>query len=386
MKKENEISEQDWREIITPIYESLPSKQKTYANRTMFQSIALDAVLRSDISSSHGDASRVLNRLYEIYDADANNVPNLLASLKGDLDAYYHNRMDDGRYEKSVFGKLRNKPYCAMFILSYNRPNVNATLKMMESWDDEEVYQNTFVFVQSDQKAEYEKHHPKFYFYAHDVNSVGERFGAVVDFCKHYGISHAIILEDDIAQIRHIKKGGVDSGSHLATREEDLGGVYLKYIAYKGREIMKRYKDVIMVGVRNRVMANNESTSVVGYHEPMKGGCPNMIHFIDVERFYPVWKKIPKEHYTPQSDWAIQCATVSSGKKWAMITGIVKDENNSKSVIGFTGDREALAAEYIKFYNVQDSMTYRRFKDTAMQGVKIFYNSRKEKTDYEKLF
>ena len=69
-----------------------------------------------------------------------------------------------------------------------------------------------------------------------------------------------------------------------------------------------------------------------------------------------------------------------------MITGIVKDENNSKSVIGFTGDREALAAEYIKFYNVQDSMTYRRFKDTAMQGVKIFYNSRKEKTDYEKLF
>ena len=133
-------------------------------------------------------------------------------------------------------------------------------------------------------------------------------------------------------------------------------------------------------------MANNESTSVVGYHEPMKGGCPNMIHFIDVERFYPVWEKIPKEHYTPQSDWAIQCATVSSGKKWAMITGIVKDENNSKSVIGFTGDREALAAEYIKFYNVQDSMTYRRFKDTAMQGVKIFYNSRKEKTDYEKLF
>ena len=94
MKKENEISEKDWREIIAPIYESLPSKQKTYANRTMFQSIALDAVLRSDISSSHGDASKVLNRLYEIYDADANNVPNLLASLKEDLDTYYHNRMD----------------------------------------------------------------------------------------------------------------------------------------------------------------------------------------------------------------------------------------------------------------------------------------------------
>ena len=100
-----------------------------------------------------------------------------------------------------------------------------------------------------------------------------------------------------------------------------------------------------------------------------------MVYFLDVERFYPIYKQIPKEHYSPQYDWAIQCAIVRSKKHWSMITGIVKNEYNSKSVIGFSGDRERLAEEMIRYYGVQDYMSYRRFKDTELQGVKIFYKT-----------
>ena len=101
-----------------------------------------------------------------------------------------------------------------------------------------------------------------------------------------------------------------------------------------------------------------------------------MVYFFDVARFWPIYKSIPAEHYSPQYDWAIQCAVVRARKHWAMITGIVKNEYNSKSVIGFAGDREALAEEMIRYYGVGDSMSYRRFKDTELQGVKIFYSTR----------
>ena len=366
----------EWGDILSTIYSTLPVKAKNYANATLFRSMAVDDVLIQDVVSGVAEVQPVLRSLSESCAFKEQDIE----TLKLALNTYYHNRMNDGRYEQAVFAPLIDKPMPAVFVLSYNRPVNNATLRIMEFWNDDELFDNTVVFVQEDQAEEYKRNHPKFCYHAENVSSVGERFGAVINYCRKNGIPYAMIIEDDIAQIKHIKKGGVDSGSCLATNEEQLGGLYLKYIAYKGQEVMRLHEDVVMVGVRNRVMANHESTSMIGYQEPMRGGCPNMIHYLNIERFYPIWRIIPKEHYTPQSDWAIQCAVVHSGKKWAMITGIVKDENNSKSVIGYTGDREQLAKEYLRYYGVEDVMTYRRFKDTEMQGVKIFYNAKKQRT------
>lgn len=383
MKNIEKISKEEWFEIVSTFYDTLPVKMKNYKNRNIFKSMVLDSILLQDLNDEIKETNDILVSLYSFNEKD---IATSLNSLVMSLDSYYKWRMNDGRYEETVFGKLREKEPIITFILSYNRPEFNATLNLIEKWNDEEVFNNTFIFVQPEQKLAYEKNHPKFLFYAKSVNSVGERFDAVLDFCKENGIRYANIIEDDIGQICHVKKGGVESGSRLSTRQEDLGGLYFKYLGYKGMQIMQDNSDVVIVGVRNRVMANNESTSIIGYHEPMKGGCPNMLYFIDVEKFYPIWKKIPKEHYSPQYDWAIQCAIVAEKKQWAVITGIVKDEYNSKSVIGFKGDREVLAAEYINYYKVQDSMTFRRFKDTAMQGVKIFFNSRKVVYNYDRLF
>ena len=374
----------EWKSEIASIYESFPKKLKNYKNKVLFKSIALDWLLLKDFEEEQPLAFKVVEAVLSL-GSPANS--DSISRLEKGLDEYYAWRRDDGRWEKKTFFSLNNFPIYPTFILSYNRPGRNATLNCFEKWNNSEVFENTMVFIQPEQEDEYKKNHPKFYFYGKSVSSVGERFLEVLKFCKHWGIRYFFILEDDIQQFRYIKKGGVSGNSHLSKTEEDCGSCYLRYYAKTALKMMKYDSLCAFVGLRNRVMANNESSSIIGYHDPMRGGCPNMTYFIDLERFWPIYKIIPKEHYTPQSDWAIQCATVKMGLHWGVITGMVKNEYNSKSVIGFTGDRESLAAEMIHYYGVEDLMSYRRFKDTEMQGVKIFYSPKgyDEKMN-EKLF
>lgn len=362
-----------WKQDIADIYESLPDKLKTYKNKVILKSVALDWLLLKDFGMGNGLAIDVADA---IVDLEADPSEDSIVRLTGRLDSYYASRREDGRWEERTFGSLRKAPMWPVFILSYGRPGKNATLDRIDRWNDPEVYDNTFVFVQPDQEEAYKANHPKFHYYAKAVGSVGERMLEVLKFCRTYGISHCIVLEDDIAEFRHIKKGGVSGNSKISTAEEEWGACYLKYYAQTGLRIMREDPDCVLVGVRNRAMGNNEATSLIGYHDPMRGGCPNMVYFLNVNKFWPIYKSIPAEHYSPQYDWAIQCAIVRARKHWAMITGIVKNEYNSKSVIGFGGDREALADEMIRYYGVQDYMSYRRFKDTEMQGVKIFYSTR----------
>lgn len=362
-----------FKDDIVKIYDGFPDKLKTYKNKCLMKSVALDWLMLQDIEAGNTQAMDAALDLFNLAThATEENIERLIKSL----DIYYASRRENGKWEKRVFGGLKMQFLCPVFILSYGRSERNATLDRIDRWNDAEVYDNTMVFVQPEQEEAYMKHHPKFHYYAKSVNSVGERMLEVLKFCRHWGIKHCIVLEDDIAEFRHIKKGGVSGNSKISTAQEEWGGCYLKYYYSTGLKIMKEDPDCVLVGVRNRAMGNNESTSLIGYHDPMRGGCPNMVYFLDVDKFYPIYKTIPEEHYSPQYDWAIQCAIIRAKKHWSMITGIVKNEYNSKSVIGFSGDRERLAEEMIRYYGVQDYMSYRRFKDTELQGVKLFYSPR----------
>lgn len=362
----------EWKSEVGRLYDALPLKLKNYKWKCVFKSVAVDAVLLNDFANNNPLAFGVLESLYAV---DQSPVIDTLEGLVVSLDKYYAWRRDDGRWEQYTFGGLKNTPMVPTFVLSYGRPGRNATLNRMERWGEEEVFKNVFVFVQPDQKAEYQRNHPQFFFYDQAVNSVGERMMAVLEFCRHWGIRYAIVLEDDIAEFRHIRKGGVSGNSKVSTLEQEWGSAYLKYFAAVGRLAMHNDRDCVLVGMRNRAMCNNESTSLIGYHDPMRGGCPNMVYFLDVKRFYPIYKTIPREHYSPQYDWAIQCAIVRARKHWVMVTGVVKNEYNSRSVIAYGGDREALAQNYLDYYGVGDVMSYRKFKNTELQGVKIFYSS-----------
>lgn len=379
----NEI--EDWKQRINKIYKSLPDKYKIYKWKTCFKSIALDYVLLVDIIDGDKFACDIEKFLSKLEKKDDEKVDNLLNTLVNSLDAYYLSRRDTGRWEKINFGFLEDEPFPKIFVLSYKRWDRNYTLEMLEKWNDSEVFKNTTVFIQKDQKELYKKHHPKFNYYTKDVETVGERFQAVLDFCIAKNIKRAIIMEDEIVNFYHLKKGGVDDKNKLCPNEENLGSVYMKYFASLGNKLMKEDKDLVLLGTRNRVMAQNESTSIIGHHDFMRGGCPNLVYYVDVERLYPIYKQIPKEHYTPQYDWAIQCSIVSNNKHWVMVTGIAKDEHIGNSVIGYDGNREKIAEEMISYYHVEDFMTYRRFSNTKLQGVKIFYNNR-SKNKQDELF
>lgn len=375
----------EWRKEVSSIYEELPSELKNYRVKGILKSIALDPIILQDFAVDNELAVESIRQLFELREDPSKEKIERLVSA---LDNYYGFRREDGRWEEYVFGRLSSYELPPVFVLSYNRPAKNATLDRLDQWNDDEVYSKTTVFVQPEQLEAYKKNHPKFNYFAKSVGSVGERMKEVLKFCKRKGIRYCIVLEDDIAEFRHIKKGGVDGGSKISTTEEDWGGAYLKYYAKQSMKVMKEDPDCVLVGMRNRTMGNNESTSIIGYHDPMRGGCPNMVYFLDVEKFSPIYDTIPAEHYSPQYDWAIQCAIVRENKHWSIITGIVKNEYNSKSVICFSGDREQLAEEYLRYYGVEEQMNYRRFKDTELQGVKIFYKTGnyKEINCTEKLF
>lgn len=367
---------QDWKHRINEIYNSLPEKYKTYKWKTCFKSIALDYVLLVDIIDGNKLALDIEKSLAKLEKKIDISTSDKLDVLVNSLDAYYLSRRDSGRWEKINFGFLEDEPCPKIFVLSYKRWDRNFTLEMLEKWNDSEVFKNTTVFVQKDQKEKYKKNHPNFNYYAKDVETVGERFKAVLDFCRRGNIKRAIIMEDEIVNFYHIKKGGVNDGNKLCPNQENLGSVYMKYFASLGNRLMKDDKKLVLLGIRNRVMAQNESTSIIGHHDSMRGGCPNLVYYVDVERLYPVYNKIPQEHYSPQYDWALQCSIVSNDKHWVMVTGIAKDEHRGKSVICYDGNREKIAEEMISYYNVEDLMTYRKFINTELQGVKIFYKNK----------
>lgn len=362
----------EWREEISCIYEELPKTLKNYKVKTTLKSVALDPIILQDFADDNELAVESIRQLFRLReDASKEQIERLISALNN----YYSFRREDGRWENYVFGRLSSYELPPIFVLSYNRPARNATLDRLDKWNSKEVFKKTTVFVQPEQLEAYRTNHPNYNYIGKSVGSVGERMKEVLKYCKKKSIRYCIVLEDDIAEFRHIKKGGVDGGSKISTTEEDWGGAYLKYFAKQSMKIMKQDSHCVLTGIRNRTMGNNESTSLIGYHDPMRGGCPNMAYFLDVEKFKEIYDKIPAEHYSPQYDWAIQCAIVRDNKHWAVITGIVKDEYISKSVIGYSGDREKLAEEYLCYYGVEDKMNYRRFKDTELQGVKIFYKT-----------
>ena len=363
----------DWKQEIEDIYSLLPDKLHNYPQKCMLKSVALDWLLLEDISNGIPEAVSAGTELYGLQTSPDKEQYNRLYEA---LNKYYLWRRDDGRWESKLFGRLAKKPLFPIFIMSYNRPNKNATLDLLDKWNSKDLYENTFVFVQEDQEEEYRKYHPKYNYVGKNVNSVGERCMEILKICKKLRIKYAVILEDDIYEFRHVKKGGVDGSSKMSLRSEDYGDGYLKFLMYYGLKAMRADKDCVLVGMRNRVMCNNEATSIIGFHDPMRGGCPNMVYFVDVDKFYPIYRQIPEEHYSPQYDWAIQCSIIKNNKHWAMITGCCKGENVGKSVIKFSGDRIELAKQYIEYYGVQDAMSWKKFEGTELEGVKLFYSTK----------
>lgn len=362
---------ENWTKKVRSIYENMPETLKAHRPEIVFESIALDDILMLDVAVRKKPlAVKLGNTIAKMKEYP---VRENLKQLYEDYSAYLLERRDEGEFEHKRMENYKKKPVLPTFVLSYGRPEKNSTLECMEKWDDQEVYNNTLVFTDNSQIEAYKKNHPKWKYYAKDCKNVGERFGEVLKYCKAHGHRYALILEDDVDRFCYIKKGGIDFNSKCNKVNEEYDSAYIRYWAHKGKELLENDPDTVLIGMRNRVCCHAEVTSIIGYQYGMRGGCPNLGFFIDVERFQEIWDQIPPEHYSPQYDWAIQCAIVKMNKKWKLITAVAKHENvGSKSVIGYSGDRKALAEEYFKYYGVED-----KFKITiirsVLQSIKITY-------------
>lgn len=371
MASEAQVSNMDgWTKKVRGVYEGLPETIKGHRPYVVFEMMALDNILFRDMATHQDLAYKVgmdINELQK-YSTRQN-----LKQLYTDLDAYYLERRDRGEFERNRLLSYKDKPLFPIFILSYGRPEKNSTLQCLETWDEQDVYDNTLIFTDKSQVEAYKKHHPKWHYYVRDCANVGERFNAVLDYCKEHKFKYALILEDDIDRFCYIKKGGIDFNSKCNTVAEELNSCYFRYWMHKGQEIFENNPDTVLIGMRNRACCHAEVTSIIGYQYAMRGGCPNLAFLIDVDRFDEVWKEVPPQHYSPQYDWAIQCAIVKKNKRWHLITAIAKHENMaSKSVIGYTGDRIKLAEDYLKYYGVEDKFKISVIK-SKLQSIKLTY-------------
>ena len=359
-----------WTKKVREVYAGLPDTLKAHRTQVVFESMALDNILFRDMAKHQNLAYQVGLDISNLQKYSTR--PNL-KKLYDDLDAYYLERRDRGEFESQRLESYRDKPLYPIFILSYGRPVKNSTLNCLETWNEQDVYDNTLVFTDQSQVEAYKQNHPKWHYYVKDCKNVGERFDAVLNYCKEHKFKYAVVLEDDIDRFCYIKKGGIDYHSKCNTVAEEKNSCYFRYWMHKGEEIFNNSPDTVLIGMRNRACCHAETTSIIGYQYAMRGGCPNLAFLIDIERFEQVWKDVPKEHYSPQYDWAIQCSIVKNHKRWNLITAITKHENMaSKSVIGYEGDRTKLAEEYLKYYGVED-----KFKITVihskLQSIKLTY-------------
>lgn len=366
--QENKMEQ--WKNKVETVYTNLPEDIKAHKPQVVFESMALDDILFRDMAKHQPlayDVGLKINSLRA--DPTRDNLKQLYESLN----TYYLDRRDAGEFEHRRLEKYKDKPLYPTFVLSYGRPVKNATLECMEKWKEQDVYDNTLIFTDASQVEAYKRGHPNWYYYIHDCKNVGERFNAVLEYCRERKFKYALILEDDIDRFCYIKKGGIDYNSKCNKINEEYDSCYLRYWMHKGEEILKNHPDTVLVGMRNRVCCHAESTTIIGYQYAMRGGCPNLGYLVDVERIWEIWKTIPPEHYSPQYDWALQCAIVANNKQWHMITAVAKHENmSSKSVINYGGDREALAAEYLKYYGVEDKFKISTIR-SKLQSIKITY-------------
>lgn len=360
-----------WIEKVRTVYAGLPETLKSHRAHIVFESIALDNVLFEDMAKHKKPLAWKVGE--DIAELQKYSTRNNLKQLYDDLNAYWLDRRDAGEFEHRRMERCKDLPLFPIFILSYGRPTKNATLECLERWDDQDVYDNTLVFTDASQVTAYKQGHPKWHYYVKDCKNVGERFGEVLKYCKERGLKYALILEDDLDRFCYIKKGGIDYNSKCNKINEEYDSCYLRYWMHKGKEIFEKDPDCVVVGMRNRVCCHAETTTIIGYQYAMRGGCPNLGFLVDVERIEEVWKQVPAEHYSPQYDWALQCAIVKMNKHWNLITAVAKHENmSSKSVIGWQGDRTKLAEEYLKYYGVEDKFKITTIRSKAA-SIKITY-------------
>lgn len=352
------------------LYESLDPKIKTNVVKDILRSVAVDDVLLRDMSMERPLAIKVKEKLQAFENNKDRASLNELRAVLGD---YYLDRRDAGEYEHRRLERYSKYEVTPIFVVSYGRWNSNPTLLELRKYNDPEMNKMVTVFVQSDHLENYKKAFPEFNYHVEDVNSVGERFLAVLEYCKKNGIKRPLILEDEISRIGYIKKGGIDFNSKCNRVDEEYGSAVIKYWQKMGDQLFEEDPECVLVGVRNRVCCNAEQTSVIGYQNRLRGGCPNQGFYIDLDRFYDMYKDIPKEHYTPQYDWAIQCSIIKNNKNWRLLTAIFKGEVMGTSVIGYTGDRIKLAEEMLDYYGVKD-----KFKITTIRSqkgsTKLTYN------------
>lgn len=361
---------EEWNNKIRNVFYDLPTKLRGHRPRVVFQSMALDDVLARDMVQHQELAMNVGKSINHLHNEPTRDN---LRCLYNNLDAYYLARRDVGEFERRRLERYKDKPLFPIFVLSYGRPERNSTLDCLEKWDDDEVYANTLVFTDQDQVESYQRNHPRWNYYAKDCKNVGERFDAVMQYCRDNNIRYFVVLEDDIDRFCYVKKGGIDFNSKCNKVDEEYDAVYLKYWMHKGKEIFERNPSTALIGMRNRACCHVELTTIIGYQFAMRGGCPNLAFLIDRERFEPVWQDVSPEHYSPQYDWAIQCSLVKNNMHWNLITAITKHENtDSHSVIGYQGDRIKLAEEYLRYYGVEDQFKISVVK-SKKQSIKLTY-------------
>lgn len=337
------------------MYFQLPECKRKTSTKNIYRNIANDRLMMKRVAEEESKASAAIDCLCEYTQSGEDSV---LEQLSVCLDSYYADNAETAAIELENFKYYDKKPLMPMFVLSYGRWGRNATLEFLEKIDSQEIYDNTFVFVNKDQKKKYKKGHPKFNYYAVDVDSVGERMLKVLEFCKEWEIEYAFIMEDDIVTFNYIIKCSTQKARCNNKNDVPIGSWLFKYIQYVGEEIMTTDKNCHYIGLRNRFHSNTEDCSIAGYYdEPTVGGAPNLCWFFNVDRFYKLYKAIPKEHYSPQYDWAMLLLTLRNRVNWYVVSGVCKDELMRNSVINYSNDRRQLAEQMIRYYGVEDMVT-----------------------------
>ena len=92
-----------WKQDIADIYESLPDKLKTYKNKVILKSVALDWLLLKDFGAGNGLAIDVADA---IVDLEADPSEDAIVRLTGRLDSYYASRREES-YVACVYFELR---------------------------------------------------------------------------------------------------------------------------------------------------------------------------------------------------------------------------------------------------------------------------------------
>jgi len=351
----------EWKNIIFEIWNTIPNKNRNNKLKTIFNNLSNDVFLKREVCRGSNFATDIIEACVDYANSPTEKRCSYLLCL---LEDYYLKNSETCNIERSIFSLYKNKDLMPMFVLSYGRYEKNSTLDFLEKLDSKEIFDNTLVFVNEDQEEKYKLNHPKFDFYSVDAVSVGDRMLKVLQFCKRFKIKRAFIMEDDILVFNSVIKIGLYK-SRCNRKDELLDSSFFKYIQYKGSELMDEDKNCSMIRIRNRFCVNSEQTSVYGHGSATIGGTPDLCWFLDVDRFYDIYKQISPKHYQPQYDWAMLCAMLKNRSTWYVLTGVCKHESMGDSVTNDDTNRDELANEIVNYYNVGDMVRVVKVKSTG---------------------